>query len=108
MSIKCFVLRCLSCFRMSIVKSPHKNIVLLWGLFSKMRSTFSQNVSILDPGLRSIQLTIIFFLFGMANSTVTHSKIPSTVKDLLIHFEHVMSLWTYKATPPPLASSLHT
>ena len=52
MSIKRFVLRCLSCFRMSILKSPHKHIVLLWGLFSKMRSTFSQNVSILDPGLR--------------------------------------------------------
>ena len=52
MSIKCFVLRYLSCFKMSILKSPHKNIALLWGLFSKMRSTFSQNVSILDPGLR--------------------------------------------------------
>ena len=42
MSIKCFVRRCLSCFRMSILKSAHKKFVLLWGLFSKMRSTFSQ------------------------------------------------------------------
>ena len=29
MSIKCFVLGCLSCFRMSILKYPHTNIVLL-------------------------------------------------------------------------------
>ena len=51
-STKCFVLEWLSCFRISILKSPHKNIVLLVCTFPKMHSISSQNVSVFDAALR--------------------------------------------------------
>jgi len=50
-SRKCLVLLWVSCFNKSMLKSPHKNIVLIDLTSLIFRSKFSQNVSIGDPGV---------------------------------------------------------
>ena len=61
-STKCFVPEWLSCFRISILKSPHKNIVLLFCTFPKIHSISSQNdVSVVDASLGRCNLQVRLF-----------------------------------------------
>ena len=74
MSIKCFVLMFLSCFRMSILKSPHKNYCFAMGvIFKDSFYIFTKCINIISWFTINTAYYYIF-LFGMVNSTVTQTN----------------------------------
>ena len=91
-STKCFVPEWLSCFRISILKSPHKNIVLLVCTFPKF-NFFTKRVCV---GCRfAIDATYKYvFWFNIISSTVIHSRMLSIDRDLLNTWLQLMFLCT--------------
>ena len=57
-----------------MLKSPHRNIFLVFLVFLKIHSNVSIQISILDPGFLYQLLIIIFYLLLMFNFTVRHSN----------------------------------